>query len=138
MKRLGEVYVVDDDNIYTFLFKRQAGRVDFCNSLRFFNHGGEALEALYVLRDQPDKLPDLILLDLNMPVCDGWQFLDRFSSLSLQKTIPVDIISSTITPAEHRLAVQNPGVGNFYEKPVTLETLTTILKMNSASRSMQR
>lgn len=133
MKKLGQVYVVDDDQVYTFLLKRQADKMDFCDSLRFFNHGGEALDELYALRNQPDQLPDLILLDLNMPVCNGWQFLERFPNLGLEKPIPVDIISSTVTAAEHERAVKNPDVGHFYAKPVTLETLATILETNIAN-----
>lgn len=127
MKKLGEVYVVDDDHIYTFLLSKQVDKMDFCASLRFFNHGGEALDALNQLRDKPEQLPDLILLDLNMPVCDGWQFLDGFSELPLKKSIPVDIISSSVTPAEHQRAMRHPNVGDFYNKPVSVQTLTDIL-----------
>jgi CheY-like chemotaxis protein len=127
MKKLGEVYVVDDDQVYTFLLQRQIGKMEFCTSLKFFGHGGEALDELYALRDQPERLPDLILLDLNMPVCNGWQFLDRFAALSLRKTIPVDIISSSVTPAEQQRVAQNPDARHFYAKPVTLKTLSAIL-----------
>jgi CheY-like chemotaxis protein len=128
MKKLGEVYVVDDDMVYTYLLNRQFDNMNFCSSRRFFTHGGEALEALYALRNDPDKLPDLILLDINMPVCNGWQFLDGFSGLSLKKAIPVDIISSTVTPSEHQRAVAHPNVGDFYNKPLSLKTLTHILQ----------
>lgn len=127
MKKLGEVYVVDDDHIYTFLLRRQVDKMDFCTSLRFFSHGGEALDALKNLHDQPEQLPDLILLDINMPVCNGWQFLEGFSGLSLKKDIPVDIISSSVTPAEHQRATRHPNVGDFYSKPVTTQVLTEIL-----------
>jgi CheY-like chemotaxis protein len=127
MKKLGEVYVVDDDQVYTFLLRRQVGKMDFCTSLRFFNHGGEALDALENLRDKPEHLPDLILLDINMPICNGWEFLDGFTGLSLKKAIPVDIISSSVTPDEHKRATRHPNVGDFYSKPVTVETLTEIL-----------
>jgi len=127
MKKLGEVYIVDDDQIYTFLLAKQIGRMEFCDSIRVFGHGGEALDELQTYHDQPDKLPDLILLDLNMPVCNGWQFLERFPSLSLQKSIPIDIISSSISTAEHRKAASYPGVTHFYTKPVTQQTLSKIL-----------
>jgi CheY-like chemotaxis protein len=128
MKKLGEVYVVDDDRIYTYLLNRQVDNMDFCSSLRFFDHGGEALDALYALRDEPEKLPDLILLDINMPVCNGWQFLDGFTGLSLKKNIPVDIVSSSVTDAEQQRAIKHPNVGDFYNKPLSIKTLTTILQ----------
>lgn len=127
MKKLGEVYIVDDDHIYTFLLTKQIGRMEFCDTIRVFGHGGEALDELEAHRDQPEKLPDLILLDLNMPVCNGWQFLDRISNLSLQKAIPIDIISSTVSTLEHQKATDYPSVGRFYSKPVTQRTLSEIL-----------
>lgn len=127
MKKLGEVYIVDDDQIYTFLLAKQIGRMEFCDAIRVFGNGGEALHELQANRDRPEKLPDLILLDLNMPVCNGWQFLDRISELSLQKNIPIDIISSSVNTSEHRKATGYPGVGHFYTKPVTQQTLSKIL-----------
>jgi CheY-like chemotaxis protein len=127
MKKFGEVYIVDDDQIYTFLLTKQIGRMDFCDTIRVFGHGGEALDELEAYRDQPEKLPDLILLDLNMPVCNGWQFLERIQNLLLQKSIPIDIISSSVSTSEHQKATAYPGVGSFYSKPVTQRTLTDIL-----------
>lgn len=127
MKKLGEVYIVDDDRIYTFLLSKQIGRMAFCDSIRVFGHGGEALDQLQAYRDQPEKLPDLILLDLNMPVCNGWQFLERISGLSLGKSIPIDIISSSVSTVEHQKATDYPSVGHFYSKPVTQRTLSEIL-----------
>lgn len=127
MKKLGEVYIVDDDRIYTFLLAKQIDRMQFCNAIRVFSHGGEALDELETYRDQPEKLPDLILLDLNMPVCNGWQFLDRISQLSLKKNIPIDVISSSVSATEHQKATGYPGVCRFYSKPVTQQTLAEIL-----------
>jgi CheY-like chemotaxis protein len=127
MKKLGEVYIVDDDQIYTFLLSKQIGRMEFCDTIRVFGHGGEALDELAAYHDQPEKLPDLILLDLNMPVCNGWQFLDRISNLTLQKSIPIDIISSSVSTVEHQKATDYPSISNFYSKPVTQNTLSAIL-----------
>ncbi|PLB17916.1 MAG: Two-component response regulator [Flavobacteriaceae bacterium FS1-H7996/R] len=68
-----------------------------------------------------EALPDVILLDLNMPVMDGWEFLEEFISLKpkLEKKIPIYIVSSSNDPADIMKAKSISEVTDFIIKPVT-------------------
>jgi CheY-like chemotaxis protein len=74
----------------------------------------------------PDSLPDLILLDLNMPIMDGWQFLEEFSRSQPAKKIALYVVSSSIDPVEHRRAASYHVVSNFFIKPLMREDLEKI------------
>ena len=127
MKKPNTVYVIDDDKIYTYLLSRQIKSTDFCNQTLIFNNWLEAIEHLTVIQQSNEELPDVILLDLNMPVMDGWQFLDAFEDLMLSKNITIYIVSSSIDEADHKRA-EGYSVRNFYVKPMSKDNLTEIKK----------
>ncbi len=127
MKKPNTVYVIDDDKIYTYLLSRQIKSIDFCDHTLVFNNGLEAIEHLTPIQDSYAELPDVILLDLNMPVMDGWQFLDEFDNFNLAKKIKVYIVSSSIDDADHKKAA-GYDISNFYVKPISREQLVEIKK----------
>ncbi|ETZ20868.1 hypothetical protein N824_29715 [Pedobacter sp. V48] len=75
-----------------------------------------------------DLLPDVILLDLNMPVIDGWQFLDAFSQLELSRNVRIYLASSSIDVVDHTKARQYKTVSNFLIKPLRASDLQGILQ----------
>lgn len=127
MKQLDVACIIDDDKMFTYLLSKQMSVVNFCRSILIFENGLEALKYLKPILESPDNLPSVILLDLNMPVLDGWQFLDEFVKFSPSKEITVYILSSSIDIADHEKALQYKSVSNFYIKPVTQEYLLEIL-----------
>lgn len=74
------------------------------------------------------SLPSVILLDLNMPILDGWQFLDEFTKFKPAKKITIYIVSSSIDQNDHQKAANYSGVSKFYVKPITKQHLTTMLE----------
>jgi CheY-like chemotaxis protein len=100
---------------------------DFCNSFLVFNNGRDALDNLKAIIRANKKLPDVILLDLNMPVMDGWQFLDEFLREPTPKPILIYIVTSSIDPDDVNRAKIYDAVTNYIVKPITLETLKNIL-----------
>lgn len=85
MKKIDIACIVDDDPIFVYGAKRMMQLENFCNGFLVFNNGQEALLKLTKLVSSGKNLPDLILLDLNMPIMDGWQFLDRFTQIKVEK-----------------------------------------------------
>ena len=72
MKKFNDIFVVDDDLVFHFIIKKL---FDMCNlqfNTSYFLNGFEAIEEI----KNNSTVPDLILLDINMPVYDGWQFLE--------------------------------------------------------------
>ena len=99
--------------------------VDFCEDIQIYNNGKEAVD---ILKDMnASDSPEIIFLDINMPVMNGWGFLDSFHSLSLPTGTRVYVVSSTIDPAEIEKAKGYPFVTDFIEKPLTVDALKSIL-----------
>lgn len=81
MKKFKLACVVDDDKIFLYGIKRMMKLIGFCENLMVFHDGEEALEYLKPLIEAGDVVPEVILLDINMPIMDGWQFLDAFTHI---------------------------------------------------------
>jgi len=74
------------------------------------------------------NIPEIIFLDINMPVMDGWEFLDKFTQIEnkLDKTITLYVVSSSINPVDIERAKNTNAVKDYLVKPVTLEDLEAI------------
>lgn len=127
MKKLNIACVIDDDKMYTQILSKQLRAIDFCERLLIFHNGLDAWNYLRSIMASPDLLPDVILVDLNMPVMDGWQFLDEFVTVQPAKKIKIYIVSSSIDPADHARAATYKEVSRFYIKPITKTIFAEIL-----------
>ena len=99
----------------------------FSREVVTFANGYEAINHLKKTLADHQQLPDIILLDLNMPVMDGWQFLDEFKHIDFGKKITVYIVSSSIDPLDHEKARQYGEVSSFLVKPITRNELEHVL-----------
>lgn len=78
-------YIIDDDKLSIKLMSMLIAKNNFCEEITSFHNPQNALDELKNNAKDPSKLPDVILLDLNMPVLDGWQFLDEFILIQFDK-----------------------------------------------------
>lgn len=127
MERINIACIIDDDPIFVFGVKKIMELIDFCDSLMVFRNGREALNNLKAIISNKDKLPDVILLDLNMPILDGWQFLEEFIQIPCEKKIIIYIVSSSIDPEDVLRAKSFEGVSDYIVKPVTVAKLKKVL-----------
>jgi CheY-like chemotaxis protein len=129
MNKINTVCVIDDDLIYSLAVRHIIKRSEVAASTIFFENGRVAINFIRQHQHQQDLLPDLILLDLNMPVLDGWQFLEEFEVLrdGLAKSIPLYIVSSSINEEEFKRAENIPCVNDFISKPITVLNLQEIV-----------
>jgi CheY-like chemotaxis protein len=128
MNKIDIACLIDDDQMFTYLMSKQMKLIDFCDGILVFNDGLDALKYLKPIIEAPEALPTVILLDLNMPVLDGWQFLDEFVKFKPAKKITIYIVSSSIDQNDHRRAAKYNAVSKFYVKPITKDHLTMMLK----------
>ncbi len=124
---LDTILCVDDDPITLMLCKKVITKCSFSNKIDIAKNGEEALkyfDALLLANNYSIK-PPLIFLDLNMPIIDGWEFLDHFNTLkySVFHQIKVIILSSTIDPEDLKKSKKYPMVIDFLSKPITKEML---------------
>lgn len=130
--------IIDDDAIYIYGLKRMMQVAEFCESILIYRDGQEAIDALKAVHKSKKKLPDVILLDLNMPILDGWQFLDEFVKIKLDKKITIYIVSSSVDPADVLRAQEYSAVSNYIVKPVSMEILQGIFQDISKDISSNR
>jgi len=132
------ILCVDDDPITLMLCKMVISKASFSKEIITAQNGEEALNyfdnlKLNNLGEKINRYPTLVFLDLNMPIIDGWDFLDHFYKeeyTSFFKDTKVIVLSSTIDPADINKSKTYPMVIDFISKPITkevLENLKTLL-----------
>lgn len=124
-----KVYLIDDDDIYVFLTKKTILKVRQDIDVEVFSDGLQAITHLKTVQHQPGLLPDVIFLDLNMPVMDGWEFLKEYQELAPAFVKPNElyIVSSSISPHEMERSKSIPAVSEFIIKPLVKEKFLEIL-----------
>jgi len=123
MEKIDLVYVIDDDPLYIFSMKKLLKLSDFCNEALFFKNGQEALEKFQSNIAQNDPLPDLLFLDISMPLMNGWQFLDQLVGLPINKEIKIFIVSSSIDPSDMDKSKSYNIVTDYIYKPITINKM---------------
>jgi CheY-like chemotaxis protein len=122
------VLLVDDDNIFNFLGTKLLQRWGIANEIHTAGNGKEALDLLNRYYMGSSSLPDVILLDLNMPVMDGFSFIEAFKKLNLPRKEKVSIIILTSSQDPRDMArAKNMGITHFLSKPLTEEALLNAL-----------
>jgi len=128
MKKIDIVCIIDDDPVHIFVTKKVLELGEMCESIMVFKNGQEAYDKLRAICINGEILPDVILLDLNMPIWDGWDFLDAFTQIPIEKKIIIYIVTSSNDPSDIRKAKSYEQVSNFIVKPITIEKLKIELK----------
>lgn len=127
--RKPKLCVIDDDMIYTMTVKKLIEHYGLCEEPITFKNGQEAIDYLKENTDNDSNVPDIIFLDLNMPVLDGWGFLDEYKDIlkALKKTVKVYISSSSVNELDISKAKSYPYVSDYLVKPPTLPMLQQII-----------
>ncbi|HTO35559.1 MAG TPA: response regulator [Flavobacterium sp.] len=124
------VLIIDNDPIYRSLIQKLILKSNFSEKIFTANDGNESLNYLLKNQNNPGELPDVILLDIEMPVMNGWDFMDMYQSIknSVAKKITVFLVSSSISPEDRQKALDYEDISGFYSKPITTEILSEIFK----------
>lgn len=130
------IFIIDDCQLNLSIAKFIINRDSFFDKITSYSEAQKALEDIVRNSNSKILLPDVILLDLNMPVMDGWQFLDRYKEIntSLVKGIDIHILSSSTDAREIQRSKQYDCVKGFFSKPLTPEMLLN-MKNSLASAS---
>jgi CheY-like chemotaxis protein len=128
MGRLECICIIDDDDIYTFLLKKTLLKSNICSNIKSFENGLVGLEGIKKMIENEETLPDLILLDINMPLFDGWEFLEFFSEkyIELHKKVKIALLSSSVNPDDKTKADSNPFVFTFIDKALGMDNLNNL------------
>ena len=118
---MSKVFIIDDDPIHQRIAQIMITKHQLYDEFVSYTEAGKALEVLEENLADSDFLPDVILLDLNMPVIDGWDFLESFENIrsSLAKEIKIFIVSSSVDEKDISRSQSYASVKGFISKPLS-------------------
>jgi CheY-like chemotaxis protein len=126
---INTVLLIDDDITINYFHNRIIQKNEMTNSVLISQNGKEGIQSIKELNlvcTTNDKT--LIFLDLNMPIMNGWEFLEELKNLNdtLQLNYKIFVLSSSINPDDRKKAENNPLVTGYLSKPLTKEILEQI------------
>ena len=128
---------IDDDPIDHFLMKHILRGKNYFDTTTYTIYGSLVLDYIEEHKSDPEKLPDMIFVDLNMPLFSGWDFLKRMEQMQdeISKDIPVFVISSSLRPDDVATSSKYSFVQDFISKPVSGEEIERIMSTQSVTGS---
>lgn len=124
------IMLIDDSDIDNMVNKHILGRNNIAENILVFTSANDAL--LYIEKNKstndPNIFPSVILLDINMPIMNGFGFLFEFEKLNpeLIEKVKVVMLTSSVDPNDIRKSKEFKSVKSFISKPLSLEHLENI------------
>ncbi|WP_417364231.1 response regulator [Galbibacter sp.] len=135
MRTINSICLIDDDPITIFSVKKLIEITQITQTVHSFHNGQEALEHFNTIDNQ--NHPELILLDLNMPIVDGWEFMDAYCKLNINNNVVIYVMTSSINPSDaNKVIAYNqkfPFEVRHLIKPITKDKLLTVAKEYASS-----
>lgn len=130
MTQLNLILLVDDDDTTNYLNKRLLDRMEVANEIVTVTNGEEALQFLHECAANRQPLPDLMFLDIKMPVMDGFEFLETYHQLpdNLKKSIVVMMLTSSASFYDLERLKQYSTVQRHISKPLQEAHVREILQ----------
>lgn len=126
------ILLVDDDEINNFISIKLIKKALLTTEIMACLNGKYAIDQLVsIQKKDPDKLPDFILLDINMPIMNGWEFLDEYKRLNIDPSgkTKIYIISSSVFSNDINKARSYPLVKSFISKPLSVEKIKEMFEI---------
>lgn len=135
-----QVILIDNDQTHHSFAKALMDCYDFCDDFKCYTDPKIAIIDLVDAHYGEHNLPDIILLDLNMPDLQGWDFLEMFENIKnlLGKEIPVYILTASLDPDVKVKAEHFSVVKGFYEKPLSDAVIESVVTETRRASFLKR
>ena len=121
-------FIIDDDPVFVLLFKKIMLKIGQFETVLNFDNGQLGLAALIEKFNNNEPMPNIIFLDINMPVMDGWEFLKALEKYKFKEELNIYMVSSSIDPTEIKKSKKFKTVKRFISKPVSASDFLKNLK----------
>lgn len=131
LDNLNSILLVDDDEASNFLHSIFINKLDLEVEVNSALNGQEALDFILGKGQEALKLPCMVMLDLRMPVMDGWQFMKAYEELvpkSLKDQITIVLVTISDNKEDKNRAVTNEYIADFSQKPLSDETFKKLIQ----------
>lgn len=124
MNEINSIWLVDDDEVYQYITTTYINIANVTKNVDSFTNAEEALEQL-----KKGQFPDIILLDINMPVMDGWTFMDEYLKIKsdIDHSINIFLVTSSVDTKDKDKAKGYEDIRDFIVKPVDDNTIKRIV-----------
>jgi CheY-like chemotaxis protein len=116
------VFLIDDDNIYQYTARVILESTGLAKQIQSFYNGNDAINYFSDPKNfDSETLPDVIFLDINMPIMDGWEFLEEYKQFQakLPKPIAIYMVSSSVNSSDMQRSRSYNAVSDYLVKPVS-------------------
>lgn len=129
MKKFYNICVIDDDLIYQYTITKTIKVYGLAKEILVFSDGEEAMEFFISNLDSSENLPDIILLDINMPIMDGFQFMEEYIKIKprVGKKIVIYMVSSSVDTEDIEKAKRISEISDYIIKPIKPGELVSIV-----------
>ncbi len=124
------VLIIDNDPIYRTISQKIIEKLNLAETIFIEKNGYTAIQFLRHTIENKSQLPQIIFLDIEMPIMNGWEFMDEYCKIenTLLAEIEIYIVSSSISQVDKDKANTYTEIKGFISKPLTIETLKSILQ----------
>lgn len=133
MTRIKHIGIVDDDPITVFGIRKMLKSTIKCDHIDTYKNGKVAFDDICKKLKENQALPDIIFLDINMPIMDGWQFLEAFLELPIKNKVRINIVTSSIDPYDleqwESFKNRTHHLITFNNKPIRPQEIAQITKV---------
>lgn len=134
---MSKLVMIDDNSLEHLIVQRMLDKNHWFNGAQHFDDGRKVIELLRENRLEPKKLPDVILLDIQMPNYNGWDFLEEFREFARQllKCPDIYVLSSSVDAMDIAKAEKSPFVKGFFSKPLAKDQLVMLHHVYEGSKA---
>lgn len=127
--KINSVLLVDDDKITNFINEKIIHKLGVSEKVVVLNNGKEAIDYISKVKiSEQASMPELIFLDINMPVMDGFEFIENFRHIKPDKKVVIIMLTTSSNDKDLEKISDTSEIAGYINKPLTEQKLQEALQ----------